>query len=241
MDITKFTILKEFNALSGIGHLIFDDSESKSTLNELFDYLDQQKSLSKGAVDCCLEIKKMLIEIQTKTQFELSDYCLIDSRLRLAYGIGIPLVYGGTSDFSSIDLMQCCPLSQMLGDFAVDGRWSSIEHKAMSGVPELIAKDYIKIIRLCGAVINYSMDCTIHVRHPLALVGLQSTYILQDYFGSPANLGTLDTQEIKLLEDCNETFKKMAVSQELINFERFFQTESPDTRTRDYLNNRELS
>lgn len=129
----------------------------------------------------------------------------------------------------------------MLGDFSVDGRWSSIEHKAMSVVPELIAKDYIKIIRLCGAIINYSMDCTIHVRHPLALVGLQSTYILQNYFGSPANLGTLDTQEIKLLEDCNETFKKMAVSQELINFEKFFQTESPDTRTRDYLNNRELS
>lgn len=92
MDITKFTILKEFNTLNSIGHLIFDGSESKSTLNGLFNYLDQQKSLSKGAVGCCLEIKKMLIEIQTKTQFQLSDYCLIDSRLRLAYGIGIPLV-----------------------------------------------------------------------------------------------------------------------------------------------------
>lgn len=78
----------------------------------------------------------------------------------------------------------------------------------MAGVPELIAKDYLRTIRLCAAVINYSMNCTIHVRHPLSLVGLQSTYILQNYFGSPANLGTQDSQETKLLEDCNETLKK---------------------------------
>lgn len=129
----------------------------------------------------------------------------------------------------------------MLGDLAVHECWSSIEHKTMIGIPELLAKDYVKTVRICTAVINYSMNCTVHVRHPLAQVGPQSTYILQDYFGSPANSGTLDTQKVQLLEDCKEAFKKMAVSQELINFEKYFQTDSIDTRTRDYINNRELS
>jgi hypothetical protein len=51
-------------------------------------------------VDSYLEIKEMILEIQTKTRLEVFNYCLINNRLKLAYGIDVPLVYGDTCDFS---------------------------------------------------------------------------------------------------------------------------------------------
>ena len=100
MGINKFTTLKIFTLPSEVGHLIFDSGSATTNLNALFNFFDQNRSITKMTVDSYLKIKEMILEIQTKTRFEVFNYCLIDNRLKLSYGIDVPLVYGGTCDFS---------------------------------------------------------------------------------------------------------------------------------------------
>lgn len=100
MGINKFTTLKIFTLSSEVGHLIIDSGSATTNLNALFNFFDQNRSITKMTVDSYLEIKEMILEIQTKTRLEVFNYCLINNRLKLAYGIDVPLVYGGTCDFS---------------------------------------------------------------------------------------------------------------------------------------------
>jgi hypothetical protein len=239
MDIQQEPrIFSYFGTLGSYGQMIF--TPERTTLNEIFSYLDKTTYIHREVVRLSFSIQELLNLIETNTRFDKFHYCLTDSNLRSAFGVGLTLVYGGMCD-PSLDLGECCRLTNMVAELVMSDHWDSIEYKIMTGVPEPSARDYLRTVRVCGAIAKYSMDYTVHVRHPVIQVGLQSTYILQDYFGSPANSGTLDTHEVKLLEDCKEAFKKMSVSRELIKFEKYFQTDCPDTRTRDFLNNRELS
>ena len=58
------------------------------------------------------------------------------------------------------------------------------------------------------------------------------TYI-KGYF-TPANLDTLGSKEIKLLDDYKKPLRKITVFRDLISLENYYQTQSEDTGTRDF-------